>query len=302
MTEISDGESGASVRTKLNAALAVTDAVATDIAAAISNHEAAANPHSIYLTQTEADALYGKHNFTASAAPTVNDDSGDGYAVGSLWLWAARGLLWQCVDATAGAAVWALPNVNHSGLLKYRSGVWYHALLSGNPIGGAAMATDTIHLVWHPLDTPITVSDFGARLTTAAAGGNIKLGAYANNPATGRPTGAPLAETASISTASAVNVSDDITGANVTLYPPGFWAAFWQDNNTSAVQVVTRDAFNDAAKRIGGAQADISNNTNRGGFLLTAPATFGSWPDLTSATFTVVNSTSLSGILQLKAA
>lgn len=58
MTSISDGESGASVRIKLNAALAVTDAVATDIATAISTHEAAANPHPTYLTQAEGDLLY----------------------------------------------------------------------------------------------------------------------------------------------------------------------------------------------------------------------------------------------------
>jgi hypothetical protein len=31
------------------------------------------------------------NNLTASVAPTINDDTGDGYAVGSLWLWAATG-------------------------------------------------------------------------------------------------------------------------------------------------------------------------------------------------------------------
>ncbi len=48
------------------------------------------------------------NNLTATSAPTVNDDTADGYAVGSRWLWAARGLEWVCVDATAGAARWAL--------------------------------------------------------------------------------------------------------------------------------------------------------------------------------------------------
>jgi hypothetical protein len=48
------------------------------------------------------------NNFTATSAPTVNDDSGDGYAVGSFWGWPVRGLLWQCVDATVGAAVWVV--------------------------------------------------------------------------------------------------------------------------------------------------------------------------------------------------
>jgi hypothetical protein len=46
------------------------------------------------------------NNFTATSAPTVNDDSGEGYAVGSRWLWAARGLEWVAVNVTVGAAVW----------------------------------------------------------------------------------------------------------------------------------------------------------------------------------------------------
>jgi hypothetical protein len=49
-----------------------------------------------------------KNNFTATSAPTVNDDSGDGYAVGSRWIWAARGLEWVALDVTAGAAEWSV--------------------------------------------------------------------------------------------------------------------------------------------------------------------------------------------------
>lgn len=46
------------------------------------------------------------HNLAAATAPTVSDDSGDGYGVGSLWVDTAADDVWQCVDATAGAAVW----------------------------------------------------------------------------------------------------------------------------------------------------------------------------------------------------
>lgn len=42
-----------------------------DIAAAIAAHEAAANPHPIYLTQTEADALYGRFIPTYIASGTT---------------------------------------------------------------------------------------------------------------------------------------------------------------------------------------------------------------------------------------
>jgi hypothetical protein len=48
------------------------------------------------------------NNLTATSAPTVNDDSGDGYAVGSRWLWAARGLEWVAVDVTASSARWVI--------------------------------------------------------------------------------------------------------------------------------------------------------------------------------------------------
>jgi hypothetical protein len=48
------------------------------------------------------------NNLTATSAPTVNDDSGDGYAVGSRWLWAARGLEWVAVSVSSGAARWVI--------------------------------------------------------------------------------------------------------------------------------------------------------------------------------------------------
>jgi hypothetical protein len=47
-------------------------------------------------------------NWTATAAPTAANDATQGYAVGSQWLWAARGLLWICLDAATGAGVWQL--------------------------------------------------------------------------------------------------------------------------------------------------------------------------------------------------
>lgn len=48
----------------------------------------------------------------ATTAPTINDDSGDGYAVGSLWVDVTNDLAYVCVDATAGAAVWRNSGLN----------------------------------------------------------------------------------------------------------------------------------------------------------------------------------------------
>lgn len=47
-----------------------------------------------------------KHNFAGGAAPTVNEDSGDGYSEGSIWINLASAQAYICVDDTAGAAVW----------------------------------------------------------------------------------------------------------------------------------------------------------------------------------------------------
>lgn len=55
------------------------------------------------------------HNLSASADPTANDDSGDGYGIGSLWLDTTNGATWQALDVTPGAALWVpLSNDAHS--------------------------------------------------------------------------------------------------------------------------------------------------------------------------------------------
>jgi hypothetical protein len=47
-----------------------------------------------------------KHDFAATAPPTVNNDSGEGYSVGSLKVWPAAGRAWRADSVTAGAAIW----------------------------------------------------------------------------------------------------------------------------------------------------------------------------------------------------
>ena len=48
----------------------------------------------------------GLAKLDATTAPTANDDSGDGYGVGSLWLDVTNDVAYVCLDATASAAVW----------------------------------------------------------------------------------------------------------------------------------------------------------------------------------------------------
>lgn len=61
-----------------------------------------------------SNVLNTKHNYSATAAPTVNEDSGDGYSVGSIWLDTTDDEAWICADATVGAAVWALMTLDET--------------------------------------------------------------------------------------------------------------------------------------------------------------------------------------------
>jgi hypothetical protein len=48
----------------------------------------------------------GINKTNATTAPTVNDDSDDGYVVGSLWVDVTNDIFYICLDSTVGAAVW----------------------------------------------------------------------------------------------------------------------------------------------------------------------------------------------------
>lgn len=124
------------------------------------------------------------------------------------------------------------------------------------------------------------------RITTLAASGNIQLAIYANNSTTNRPTGSQLAATGNIVTDVATYLSTDITGADVALTPGVYWAAVNSDNATVVCQV-NSTTQTVAAYTVGVATATNGTSaTATAGWLLTTPLTFGTWGDLTGATFT----------------
>ena len=55
-----------------------------------------------------------KNNLSASADPTANDDSDDGYEVGSLWINTSTDEAFQCTDATVASAVWRQISISTS--------------------------------------------------------------------------------------------------------------------------------------------------------------------------------------------
>ena len=52
------------------------------------------------------DAAIAKCNYAASAAPAVTDDSGDGYAIGSVWFDTTNNNIYVAKSVSVGAAVW----------------------------------------------------------------------------------------------------------------------------------------------------------------------------------------------------
>lgn len=52
------------------------------------------------------------NNFSSIAAPTVTNDSSEGYTPGSRWIDLANDISYVCVDNTAGAAVWKITSLS----------------------------------------------------------------------------------------------------------------------------------------------------------------------------------------------
>lgn len=187
------------------------------------------------------------------------------------------------------------------------AGNWYFPeSYTGTLAAGIAMASGIIYYCPFVLERAITVSDLGARITTLAASGNIKLAIYANDASTNRPTGTPIAETASISTASAVNVSADITGSNVALAADTlYWAAFWADGTaagTVILQTNTTASVSGFSRFVGGAQDEISSGATGGVSYVQSSEAYGTWPDAASESLTVTSNANRYYAMQLKAA
>lgn len=61
--------------------------------------------HWVLTTPKLQGTAYRKHKLAGAAArPAAGDDVGDGFEVGSLWLY--QGITWMCTDATLTAAKW----------------------------------------------------------------------------------------------------------------------------------------------------------------------------------------------------
>lgn len=81
---------------------------------------------------------------TSTSNPTTGDDSGDGYAVGTMWLNTSTSAAWVLMDSTAGAASWAELTEVTGGYVTTGDLASYLALAGGTMTGALAMGTNKI--------------------------------------------------------------------------------------------------------------------------------------------------------------
>lgn len=171
----------------------------------------------------------------------------------------------------------------------YVAGRWYKPLPHAAYASGNTFSTTATKFVPWAVRERVTISDLGARVTTAAGGGTVRLGIYASNSITKDPTGTVLGE-CTVSTTSTGAVSGALA-ANLTLEPGLYWQAGQSDSNTAVIQAVTSSVAHTAAM-IGNATLATVTNTSTLGFVhYTAPIAFTSGlTDVTSETFTAQTS------------
>ena len=248
---------------------------------------------------TFADALIArglsvKDNLNASTDPGVSNDSTQGYQVGSTWFNSVTGRVWKARNVSVAAAIWT-PLA--SGVDPYIVNNWY---LPDNvavaPQGGVNPGVGSIRLFPGIIRHRMTIAQLGVRISTTNAG-NVQAAIYANNPATGRPTGNALASTASMSTASAATVTAD---ASVQVESGLYWFGTCLDNATATLATISNTIGVGMSRLIGSSTASNVMTTTACLTGVNVSGTFGTWPDLSSASFTENQGSSAYGAVQFK--
>jgi hypothetical protein len=151
---------------------------------------------------------------------------------------------------------------------------------------GIIPATDIVYLYHFPVFRAIRVYELFIRSQNGVASSALKVGIWANNRATGRPTGTPILSnnTGLATTAANVGVTAAVTEA--LLLPGLYWAG---SKGTAALPSVTGIGSNGIVRGV--PMADLSTlASNVSGGNMSAPDAYANniaALDLTSATFTV---------------
>jgi hypothetical protein len=236
---------------------------------------------------TVADIQGALNNFAATVAPGLTDDSAVGYAIGSSWLIPGTGEMWRARSVSAGAAVWV--KVDTADFDTFQVGRYYLPFGMNAPAAGASATANILRLAYGVIKQRVTIDQLACRVTTA--GTNLQLGIYKSIG--GRPSGNAVAKTASfaIASASGFNAAPDV--GNVQLEPGPYWFGAMGDAASTCIGF----APGPSASSLAGSTAitDILAGANLNGF--STPVTFGTWPDMTSATLTAITSSMVPAVL-----
>lgn len=232
-------------------------------------------------------------NLNAAADPTASNDSTQGYAIGSLWQNANTGRFWIARSVTASAASWTmLEPSDHPG---YIAGNWYAPFGYLTTQTSGTMPVNNMRCYPGFVKERLSISSLGGRVIANQAGANVQFAVYANAAATGRPTGAVLASTASISAATAASVSGAASGQlNIGLN--------WFCSNVDTANVTftsqTTSTTGLMGQIIGSAtQANVFNGGSGTLVGVSFAQTFGTWPDATALAWTeFTTNTGMAGV------
>lgn len=190
-----------------------------------------------------------------------------------------------------------------TGIPPYLSGRYYH-MHPGTTLqdGAGPLITNTARGVPFFIRAPVTITALVIRITTASAGGNVQMAIYANDPADNTPYGSELAKTSSQSTTSTGPFELTPTGGNFTLLPGIYWLLFNADNST-----VRLSQYNGSRVETSGlvGATSVANGWVTGSVPLLhiyTALTFGTWGDLTSASWTYAPNDNSHGTAMFKVA
>lgn len=123
------------------------------------------------------DEINPQDNLAANAAPTVNNDSTEGYQPRSIWIY--NGVTYRCIDATPGAAVWVETGISADDL----GSAAFASTADFDPAGAAQAAAEFARQRANQTGTqPLsTIEGVGAAASRNVVGGSGDLmaqGAY----------------------------------------------------------------------------------------------------------------------------
>lgn len=192
--------------------------------------------------------------------------------------------------------LFAAPRIN-----TYVAGNWINPFVGAQAAASGGLTLNVMRFMPFFVWRDCTFTDLGGRITTGVAANNIQCAVYANNPATCRPTSTPLGNTGNIDATSAAMVSAAITqGSGVLRAGQLYWAAV--NTSSSTIQMLgSASATGIIGNLVGSATiGNLAGGSANLSMILTSAQAFGTWPDVSAASFTETGNSAAAALVFLK--